>query len=223
MWLNQSVNTSRAWNGRQCWAQHKGDENAGISSQTTGSRSTRHLGVGPGMGKGDSPQQAGPSPRPAKGGKQTASAWVFWFPGAHRLDSAAWPNACWKLLWLSAHQREHWESEHQRTWISDPTDILGIRKATLALASTHSSTHTRCLPGGPEGLGAKHCKSQSFTGRDKAQGSLLQPLHITPWKMLTTQTQREEGRLKPAKEISQSAQRPPPPPYVSHFTKPLCR
>ena len=71
------MNTSRAWNGRQCWAQHKGDENAGISSQTTGSRSTRHLGVGPGMGKGDSPQQAGPSPRPAKGGKQTASAWVF--------------------------------------------------------------------------------------------------------------------------------------------------
>lgn len=152
MWLNQSVNTSRAWNGRQCWAQHKGDEDAGISSQTTGSRSTRHLGVGPGMGKGDwalsklAPPHAQPrvgSRQPLRGssGSQVLTGWTP-LPGQMlagnffdyqpirestgsqntRGRESVTPQISW------ASERPHWRW-HPPTRAHTPHVYLGVPKA----------------------------------------------------------------------------------------------
>lgn len=223
MWLNQSVNTSRAWNGRQCWAQHKGDEDAGISSQTTGSRSTRHLGVGPGMGKGDwaLSKLAPPHAQPRVGSRQPLRG----SSGSQVLTG--WTPLLGQML---AGNFFDYQPIREALGVRTPEDVNqwphrypGHQKGHTG-AGIHPLEHTHHM----STWGSQRPRSQALQKSElyrqsKAQGSLLQPLHITPWKMLTTQTQREEGRLKPAKEISQSAQRPPPPPYVSHFTKPLCR
>ena len=77
----------------------------------------RALGLGPVMGECDwwwcdgwygcdwAHSKLGPPYSQLRVGS-SQSEWVFWFPGAHRLDFAARPSVCWKLLWLSAHQRE---------------------------------------------------------------------------------------------------------------------